>query len=507
VHEPIEPFEEHRLDDTSSEDVEQLDLPIEGLPFRAPEAIRVPREERVFVNRNLKMSTIDWLGFDMDYTLAIYNQSAMDALSVDLTVQRLIKKGYPEFLKDLEYDIRFPIRGVIVDKRLGHVLKMDRFKAVYKGYHGMTRLTREYLQAQYHDVKIRPNTSRYHWIDTLFSLCEVTAYSAIVEALERQGVQINYGQLFQDARDSIDGAHREGDVYRMVTADLPRYLDVDPHLAATLHKFRSAGKKLFLLTNSPWHYTDRVMTHLLGNALPEYPNWRLYFDVAICAAQKPHWFHEGRQFLERVGDLLRPVRGSLERGAIYEGGNLEEFERLVGVRGEDVLYIGDHIYGDILRSKKVSSWRTAMIIQELDAEVMAHQQCLQPLARQHELEEAKDRLEDQLRYYQAQLKEYAKSAQGNGHGSAEKQRLKTAIEELRKNAATIDHEHEELHDQIDRVFHPYWGSLLKEGKGLSSFGVQVENYADVYTRRVSSFRHYSPQQYFRSPHDIMPHER
>jgi len=41
---------------------------------------------------------------------------------------------------------------------------------------------------------------------------------------------------------------------------------------------------------------------------------------------------------------------------------------------------------------------------------------------------------------------------------------------------------------------------------MSMFGLQVDMYADVYTRRVSCLQQYSPQQHFRSPHDLMPHE-
>jgi len=58
---------------------EQLALPITGL-LHQPEPTRIPRTRRVFVNRNLKMAGIDWVGFDMDYTLAIYNQAEMDKL-------------------------------------------------------------------------------------------------------------------------------------------------------------------------------------------------------------------------------------------------------------------------------------------------------------------------------------------------------------------------------------------------------------------------------------------
>jgi hypothetical protein len=59
---------------------------------------------------------------------------------------------------------------------------------------------------------------------------------------------------------------------------------------------------------------------------------------------------------------------------------------------------------------------------------------------------------------------------------------------------------------VDRAFHPYWGSLLKEENEMSGFGLQVSTYADIYTRKVSNLLAYSPQQYFRSPHDLMPHE-
>ena len=63
---------------------EQLALPLSGLTPHA-EPTRIPRTRRVFVNRNLKMAGIDWVGFDMDYTLAIYNQAEMDKLSIRAT--------------------------------------------------------------------------------------------------------------------------------------------------------------------------------------------------------------------------------------------------------------------------------------------------------------------------------------------------------------------------------------------------------------------------------------
>ena len=113
-----------------------------------------------------------------------------------------------------------------------------------------------------------------------------------------------------------------------------------------------------------------MMTYLLGGAMPEYPSWRHYFDVVIVAAQKPAFFQERRPLdASATATSCAPPTLPLERGTIYEGGNLHDFERALGVTGDRILYVGDHIYGDILRSKKESAWRTAMIIQEMEAEV------------------------------------------------------------------------------------------------------------------------------------------
>jgi hypothetical protein len=215
--------------------------------------------------------------------------------------------------------------------------------------------------------------------------------------------------------------------------------------------------------------------------------------------------------MERDGDVLRHVRGSLERGKAYEGGNLAELEHLLEVRSSSILYVGDHIYGDILRSKKETSWYTAMIIQELDSEVRAHEANALDQQRKRVLEERREELEDELRYYQGRFKELSRG-HGNGHGNgqngndAERLRAKRAVERIRTELRANLAEYDVLAERISSEFHPYWGSLLKEQNEMSSFGLQVDAYADIYMRRVSCLGSYSPQQFFRSPYDLMPHE-
>jgi HAD superfamily 5'-nucleotidase-like hydrolase len=487
---------------------QQLILPIDD--FATQRAAPIPRARRIFCNRNLRMTGIAWVGFDMDYTLAIYDQPEMDRLSIEATQKKLVWRGYPEFVAQVPVSIDFPVRGLLIDKRFGHVLKMDRYKVASKGYHGTRLLTRDELRELYQSKKLRPATPRYHWIDTLYALSEVALYTALVDAFEQRGLSIDYGKLFSDIRESIDEAHRDGTILDAVLGDLPRFIRKDPDLAPTLHKLRSAGKKLFLLTNSRWPYTDRMMQHLLGGAMSEYPSWRNFFDIVVCAATKPAFFTEKRPLMEREGEKVRPASFPLERGRIYEGGNLGDLERALAVSGDEVLYVGDHIYGDILRSKKDSAWRTAMIIQELETEVAAYEDCKEDIGHTVDLEDQRDRLEDELRFYQARFKELGSKKNGNGNGhaasEAERIRVKRAVERIRGLMRQVDAEQTAIETRTDQRFHPYWGSLLKEGNEQSSFGAQVEEYACLYTSRVSNFLMYSPQQHYRSPRDVMAHE-
>lgn len=47
--------------------------------------------------------------------------------------------------------------------------------------------------------------------------------------------------------------------------------------------------------------------------------------------------------------------GDDDSAAVFQGGNYTDLHQMLGVKsGTQVLYVGDHIYGDILRSKKVS---------------------------------------------------------------------------------------------------------------------------------------------------------
>lgn len=169
----------------------------------------------------------------------------------------------------------------------------------------------------------------------------------------------------------------------------------DDDLCETMNNLKKSGKKLFLLTNSLYDYTQVVMTHVYGT------NWEDLFDVIIVGACKPAFLTDTNLPIYRVnadGSLrntegkrlhrpsfvnvcsyLPPVSGQscggfvslrragcissmncfrkldagpmfgcanefLKKGKIFQGGNWKHLHALLEVSsGSKLLYVGDHM--------------------------------------------------------------------------------------------------------------------------------------------------------------------
>src|SRR4051812_18812782 len=93
---------------------------------------------RVFVNRTLNLKRIQYVGFDMDHTLVRYNSAAFEALAHRIMIEKLVSvKQYPESLLKLDFSYDRAIRGLVIDKAQGNVLKLSRYSAIRVSYHGL----------------------------------------------------------------------------------------------------------------------------------------------------------------------------------------------------------------------------------------------------------------------------------------------------------------------------------------------------------------------------------
>jgi len=482
---------------------------IQLLNLFEPQTIRF--NQRVFVNRNLRLPKISAVGFDMDYTLAVYTQD-FEQLAWELTLDTLIRDhDFPEKIRTFEYDPHFAIRGLIIDMGHGNIFKLDRHRHVNRATHGTRPLGTQRRKTLYWRYPIIPSRKSYFQVDTLFSMPEAHLYAQYVDLMDRapgRRLMQEYTDAYRAIRTSIDAVHQGGgELKRRVAEDPVRYLKVDPELAATLEQFKATGKDLFLLTNSGWEYTDAVMSYLLDDVLPGFPRWLDYFKVVTCDAQKPKFFSGDSE--------LVPVPGvPRKRPRIVTGGSLKDLERALGVSGERILYIGDHIYGDILKSKKSSTWRTAMIIPEMENELRRLEEVRENQIKADRLFQNRLRLEVELNYQQRLLMSMmgvmeAGSAEAGLHGPdmEEARRAGEAnVAGIRKELEDVERDLASTRRKIMQPFNHLWGMLFREGAAVSMFGAQVEDYAGLYTGKVSNFLSYSPDQYFRAARDIMPHE-
>ena len=187
---------------------------------------------------------------------------------------------------------------------------------------------------------------------------------------------LDYGKLYDDIREAIDTVHRDDSLKtRSQGGHLARYIFQDPELGPALHKLRSGGKKLFLLTNS------QLGLHRRGDALParrraspEYPSWRNYFDVVVTGADKPGFFSEQRPFVELDRHLARRARagrGHLARARQgLPGRQPAELRAADGHRAATGCSTSATTSTATSSSrKKTSLWRTCMVVQELEDEI------------------------------------------------------------------------------------------------------------------------------------------
>ena len=471
----------------------------------------IPVERQVFVNRTLRMESIRYVGFDLDWTLADYQRLPLEELTFELAVDRLIQHhGYPEIVSKAELRPNFPRRGLLIDKEAGTVLRMNRHRYVNLAYYGRERLKHGELKRLYRYEPIQPSSDRFYHLDSLFELPEANLYSELIElASQNNGHSLpSSWQIFDDVRAAIDWVHGGGSLKTRVMGDIQRYLHRDPELGYALLRMALGGRRLILLTNSEWHYANALCSFLFDGLIPGLTSWRELFDLVLVQSQKPDFFRHHKPFVEldedgsEIGTSRAPVWGR-----VYRGGSLDGLMQLIGEPGERVLYVGDHIYGDIVSSKLESTWRTALIVRELEEEILRRIEIADQLRHAQELKQKltglghdMDHLRDILLLHQHHQAQGADLVRDPGNP------LRSELETIAGEHRQVLREEARWTDQIARQFNPYWGSFFKQGVSKTRFSGQLETYSCLYTSRVSNFAYYGSNRYFRVTRDPMMHE-
>jgi HAD superfamily 5'-nucleotidase-like hydrolase len=406
----------------------------------------------------------------------------------------------------LDFDGGMATRGLVIDTELGNLVKADRFGFVKRAMHGTRMLEFPEQRVAYAQTLVDLAEPRWVFLNTLFSLSEGCLYAQAVDLLDRGALPrpFEYASLYRQVRASVDAQHMEGHLKAEIATAPERYVVQDPEAPLALLDQKAAGKKLLLITNSEWSFTARMMAHAYDRHLPGEMTWRQLFDLVIVAARKPAFFTERGPFFEVVDDtgLLRPLAGPLRAGGTYLGGSAAQVERDLGISGDEILYVGDHMFGDVHVSKRALSWRTALVLRELEAEVSALEAYRPTERRLMALMREKEALESRLSHARlALLRLHA------GYGpAAEADPADRRVQELRNRLLALDAELGPLAKAGTELTNARWGLLTRAGNDKSHLTRQIERYADIYTSRVANFLQATPFAYFRPPRGSLPHD-
>jgi len=346
------------------------------------------------------------------------------------------------------------------------------------------------------------------FMNTLFSLSEAALFARAVDLLDAGRLQpgLSYRDLYAAIRASIDEAHMEGAVKAAIVADPARFVKADPELPLALLDLAHAGKKLLLVTNSGWSYTNAILAHAIDPHLPAGWTWRRLFDLVFVSARKPAFFEERAPAFEVVDDegLLRATEGRVELGRAYVGGNAALVESSLGVPGEKILYVGDHVYADVRVSKALRRWRTALVLRELEDELRA----LSAFAPKQEELARLMRVKEELEHRFSRHRLAMQRLEG-GYGPQPTEpaaELRELLRALRAELVALDQRIAPLAAESASLHNERWGPLMRAGNDKSHLAHQVERSADVYTTRVANFLYETPFIYVRAPRGSLPHD-
>ncbi|MEZ4460473.1 MAG: HAD-IG family 5'-nucleotidase [bacterium] len=466
----------------------------------------LPFQRRVFCNRTLNLRSIQAIGYDMDYTLVHYEVAEWEGRAWEHIRQALVNLGWP--VESLVFDPELVTRGLVIDTELGNVVKANRFGYVKQAMHGSRMMEFNELRRTYARTLVDLSEPRWIFLNTLFSISEAAMYAQLVDFLDAGKLphSLGYSDLYRAVRGALDRAHLEGELKSEIMADPARFVTLDADIVMTLLDQRNAGKKLLLITNSEWEYTRFMMDYAFTRFMPDGMVWQDLFDLIVVGARKPVFFLDSSPIFEVVNEegLLKPVVGLPKPGGIYLGGHASLVERCLKIDGEQILYIGDHIYGDVSVSKSISRWRTALVLRELEEELEAEFGSLERLSRIAALMQDKERLEHQFSALRLDLQRQTAGYGEHTHTSPDV--LKSHMAELRAKLQEIDAQIGPLASADGSEFNQRWGYLMRAGNDKSHLTRQTERYADIYMSRVSNLGAYTPFMFFRSPRGSLPHD-
>ncbi|KAH9520396.1 Cytosolic purine 5'-nucleotidase [Bulinus truncatus] len=369
-------------------------------------------------------------------------------------------------------------------------------RTLFRGY--FEYALRADIRVLYPTMFVQMDEVRFRIFNTLYELpliyilaCLIDYFNSSNDYTQTQhgvragDVTMTFESIYNDVNAAMEFVHGgDGPLKADTVKDVDKYIVQDERLPVLLSRLRENGKKVFLATNSDYKYTNKIMnflfdTHTNSDKKP----WAYFFDFIVVDAKKPLFFLQGtllREVNKTTGGFhLGTFTGRIKQGAIYSGGSVDVINKLMGT-GEnlsEVLYVGDHIFGDILKSKKAHGWRTFLVVPEMFQELGVWTE--------------KSYLFHKLSEYDYEIAELYRNLDSS-------HTAKPDISKIQADIRAVSHEMDQSYGTL--------GSVFRSGSRQTFFASQVMRYADLYASSFMNMLYYPFSYCFRAPPMHMPHE-
>ena len=120
--------------------------------------------------------------------------------------------------------------------------------------------------------------------------------------------------------------------------------------------------------------------------------------------------------------------------------------------GEEILYVGDHLYADVLRSKRALGWRSCFIMPELPEEMRIFQTQLKLRNQLMELR----KLREELSVYADLLNRELEKSNSDSEREEWEMKIANCVEDDMHVKEKLTDANREYHAS----FHPRWGQMF-----------------------------------------------
>jgi HAD superfamily 5'-nucleotidase-like hydrolase len=124
----------------------------------------------------------------------------------------------------------------------------------------------------------------------------VCLLSDIIQHFVDKKMDFDSSYVYEDIKRSIEFVHQSGKMHDKILAEPSKYLVKNNDVCHMLKSLKESGKKLFILTNSPFPFVDGGMRYLFQDQGNNGEGWKELFDVVVALADKPKFYTSDRPF-------------------------------------------------------------------------------------------------------------------------------------------------------------------------------------------------------------------